>query len=401
MTEKFDSFDDKPKNKISRPALIITAAILAPFLFLVAIFAMEGIGNSIAGKKATEISPEVKALLPRNKAFLDVATSKKSTALLGSVGEWVSNISWGTEVLGCPSPYLQENNSADSCMTNESDVKKPQTAEQMCKNFIAYGKELGATKEISVLFEKGQPLSKSSVANCVKTTNSQLRSAGWALFSPNYILYGDFQPGTPMAVGLSHGLLTPQAAVGGVNGPSLAPYSGKEILQPLVDRYSITVATTFDHKTIKVAPSAFADGKNRTAALLDLIAFYRSANQQQDPRSKVFVDAVIKDFNARYEFPGTWKSFVTPDNKVHWVQVTRDDGYQICIAIERKNSTNKNINEQPANADLGGNGDFIGNGDIAWGMPGAQASELQGVGKEIKSMDADYYFGDYIVGKCR
>ena len=388
---------------LQRIGFVIAAVLLlaaSPFVYAFVMFSAEGIGNSMANKAASEISPEVQKLLPLNKAFLDEATSKESTALLGNVGEWFSNISWGTEVLGCPSPYLQENNSADSCMINDSDVKKPQTPEQMCKNFIEYGKKLGATNEISVLFAKGQPISKSSVTNCMKTTNSQLRSASWALFSPDYILYGEFKPGTPMAVGISHELLTPQAAVGGVNGPTLAPYSGKAILQPLVDRYSITVATTFDQKTIQVAPSAFADGKNRTAALLDLIAFYRAANQQQDPRSKVFVDAVIKDFNARYEFPGTWKSFVTADNKVHWVQVTRDDGYQICIAIERKNSTNKNINEQPSENDTGGNGDFVGNGDITWGMPGAQGMELQGIGKEIKSMDADYYFGDYIVGKC-
>ncbi len=398
--EPVDIGEEMQKRR-SKIGCVIGAVLLlaaSPFLYLVVMFSAEGIGNSIANQQAAQLSPEVKALMPLNESFLKAATAPDAIAGLTHFKSWMSSVSFETTLLGCPDPA--GNDSPDACMYSDAGKVTDQTPEQVCAEVIAYAQKLGATNEMSVLIPEGKTISKSSVASCVKTLHSQPRSAAWALFSPQYVLYGNYKPDTPIAIGLTHGEETPQAAAGGVNGDKVPPYTGKLVLQPLVDTYSLTVATTLKVEKIEVAPSPFAAGKNRTAALLDLIAFYRAANQQQDPRSKVFVDAVINDFGNRYGFPGTWKAFVTSDNKVHWIQVTRDDGYQICIAIERKNSTNKNINEQPSATDTGGNGDFIGNGDVTWGLPGAQAMELQGIGKEIQSMNADYYFGDYIVGQC-
>lgn len=403
MKEEFHSFDQRTKSKNRRGRGLMIALISVPlvvYLAYIGMWVMVGINQSISAKKASEISPEVQALLPLNQEFLDAATSKQLSAGLGSLGDWVGSVSWETGVLGCPTPYLEENNSPDSCMTTSTEPNYTPSSKEMCVKFIDYAKKLGATKQISVIYPQSKPISDSSVEDCAKTLNSELRSASYALFSHKFILFGNFKPNIPMAVGLSHGLYTPEAAAGLVNAPSSKPYTGATVLQPLVDKYDITVATTFDQKTISVEKSAFADGKNRTAALLDLIAFYRKANQHNNPRSQIFIDAVIKDFNQRYGFPGTWESYVTADGEVNWVQVTRDDGYQVCVAIERKNSTNKNINEQPASSDLYGNESFVGNGDINWGMPGAQVMHLQGTGREIESMNSDYYFGDYLVGKC-
>lgn len=390
----------KRRNKIGCAIAAVLLLAASPFVYAFVMFSAEGIGNSMANKAASEISPEVQKLLPLNKAFLDAATAPSATAELPHFGEWMQDISWGSGLLGCPSQYKQENNSPDLCEFSTSDWKVAQTPKQVCTNVLAYAKKLGATNEISYLVAQGKPISESSVADCVKTLTSEAANYAVALNSPQFVFYGNFKPDTPMAIGVRHSEQTRQMAAGGVNAPTQAPYTGKQILQPLVDTYSITVATTFDQKTIQVDPSSFADGKNRTNALLDLIAFYRAANPQQDPRSKVFVDAVIDNFKKRYGFDDTWKSFVTPDKKVHWVQVIKKDGRQACFAIERKNSTDKNINMMHSENDSLGNGDFVGNGDITYGLPGYSTQPLMSGGKEIKSMNADYYFGDYLVGSC-
>lgn len=405
MREEFHSFDQRSKSKNrlgtgARIALALIAWPLVVFLAYAAMWVLVGINMSNSAKEATEISPEVQALLPLNQEFLDAATSRQLSAGLGGFGDWVGSVSWETGVLGCPTPYLVENNSPDSCMMTSTEQNYTPSSNEMCSKFIDYAKKLGATKQISVIYPQSKPISDSSVEDCEKTLNSELRSASYALFSPRFILFGDFKPNIPMAVGLSHGLFDPKAAAVDSNSGSTKPYSGSAVLQPLVDKYDITVATTFDQKIISVERSAFADGQNHTAALLDLIAFYRKVNQHNDPRSEIFIDAVIEDFKERYGFSGTWEPYVTADGEANWVQVTRADGYRVCVAIERKNSSNKNINEQPADSDLHGNESFVGNGDINWGMPGAQGEHLQGVGREIKNMSSDYYFGDYIVGKC-
>jgi len=85
---------------------------------------------------------------------------------------------------------------------------------------------------------------------------------------------------------------------------------------------------------------------------------------------------------------------------VHWIQVVRTDGAKLCIAIDRKNSTSKNIHEQRIEGDTLDNAAFIGNGEISSGRPGFQSVELAGVGQEIKDRNANYYFGDYFVGTC-
>jgi hypothetical protein len=401
MTEQFEEFEQnlKPKNsKAGKIIAIILAVCISPFVLLFCLFALEGISNHIATQKAAELSPRVKALMPLNEAFLKAATAPAATAAMPYFKNWTSAVSFETTLLGCPEPSA--NDSPDACMMSDSGPLSTESPKKLCTDVIEYAKGLGATNEMSVLFPQGTPLSEKSVDNCAATLMGQPRSAAWALFSPQYVLYGNFKPDTPMAIGLTHGQESPNVAAGGVNAPSMAPYDGKQILQPLLDIYSITVATTLDVAKIEVAANPFDGGKNRTAALLDLIAYYRTANPQQDPRSKIFIDAVIKDFNARYKFDGSWKPYVTEDKKVHWIQVVRKDGYKICIAIDRKNSTDKNINEQRIAGDSLGNADFTGNGDISWGLPGFQTVELSGVGNKISDSNADYYFGDYYEGTC-
>jgi hypothetical protein len=402
MTEKFHSFEKKPKpKKAARIIVIIVAVCISPVLLaalLFGLFALAGISNQLAMQRAAELSPRVKALMPLNEAFLKAATGPSAAVAMPYFKSWTSNVSFETTLLGCPDPA--ENDSPDACMYSDSGPLSEQTPEQICSDVIAYAKDLGATSEISVLFSKGQPLSEKSFENCVSTLHSQPRSAAWALFSPQYVLYGNFKPDTPMAIGLTLSRQTTKVAAGGVNAPSMPPYDGKDILQPLLNVYSITVSTTLEVAKIEVKANPFANEKNRTAALLDLIAYYRAANPQQDPRSKTFIDAVISEFNSRYKFEDLWEPFVTQDDKVHWIQVRRNDGYKICIAIDRKNSTNKNIHEQRIEGDTLENAFFTGNGEISYGLPGFQTVELAGVGQEIKNRNANYYFGDYIVGNC-
>ena len=399
MTEEFHSFDSKPKlNKVVRKISVNVAVLVGVMVTLAGLFILSAINFQNAMQMEAEISPRVKALMPLNEAFLKAATGPAATTAMPYFKSWMSNVSFETTLLGCPDPAA--NDSPDACMYSDSGPLSEKTPEQICSDVIAYAKGLGATYEMSVLFPRGQLLNEKSVENCVSTLSAQPRSAAWALFSPQYVLYGNFKPETPMAIGLNRAQQTSRVAAGGVNAPSMPPYDGKDVLQPLLDVYSITVATTLEVAKIEVRANPFADGKNRTAALLDLIAYYRAANPQQDPRSKIFIDAVISDFNARYKFEGSWKPFVSQDNKVHWIQVVRNDGYRICIAIDRKNSTDKNINEQRIEGDTLDNAFFTGNGDRSYGLPGFQTVELAGVGQKIKDRNADYYFGDYYEGTC-
>jgi hypothetical protein len=401
MTEQFEEFEQnlKPKNsKAGKIIAIILAVCVSPFVLIYGTFVVAGINFRNDMQTAAELSPRVKALMPLNEAFLKAATGPAATAAMPYFKSWVSAVNFETTLLGCPDPA--ENDSPDACMYSDSGPLSEKTPEQICSDVIAYAKGLGATYEMSVLFPRGQLLNENSVDNCASTLHAQPRSAAWALFSPQYVLYGNFKPDTPMAIGLNRSQQTAKVAAGGVNAPSMPPYDGKDVLQPLLDVYSISVATTLEVAEIEVSANPFVGGENHTAALLDLIAYYRAANPQQDPRSKNFIDAVITDFDARYKFEGSWKPFVSQDNKVHWIQVVRKDGYKICIATDRKNSTDKNINAQRIAGDSLGNSDFTGNGDISWGLPGFQTVELGGIGKKISDSNADYYFGDYFEGTC-
>jgi len=402
MTEEFHSYDSKPKpKKATRVIIIILAVCLSPILIVALLFGLyvlAQISIQMDRQRAAELSPRVKALMPLNEAFLKAATGPEATTAVPYFKSWMSNVSFETTLLGCPDPAA--NDSPDACMYSDSGPLSEKTPEQICSDVIAYAKGLGATNEMSVLFSRGQLLSEKSVENCVSTLQAQPRSAAWALFSPQYVLYGNFKSNTPMAIGLTLSQQTTKVAAGGVNAPSMPPYDGKDLLQPLLNVYSITVATTLEVAKIEVKADPFANEKNRTAALLDLITYYRAANPQQDPRSKAFTDAVISDFNARYKFEGSWTPFVSSDDKVHWIQVVRTDGAKLCIAIDRKNSTSKNIHEQRIEGDTLENAAFIGNGEISYGLPGFQTVELAGVGQEIKDRNANYYFGDYFVGTC-
>ncbi len=335
-----------------------------------------GYTNNLNAQVNPEPLPSVAELTPKATEYL--ADVKSNMALLPSFNEPMS------AVFNRGLPCLEGWESPDVCLTSTSDKFPGEQHAQICSEVIAFAKQLGGTEDSVPGETQMQKLSDKSQARCEAVMNSYPRSVGWGWFSPDYYIQGEASNGAPFAVQLSATQLSP------VNYSEALPELNTDTSKLADEKfeYSVITSTNFDTPDPIDSIPDYSDSKVQLAAMLDTFAYYRRSNKELPVFNADFARNMISEYKSKFRFDGEVSAFEDSKGEVHWVHFDDSGKFEVCVSVG------------PSIAELSVENEDAWAGMLEYGLPGGTI-ELKGVGKEVKSLSAEHFFGDYIKGSCK
>ena len=299
-----------------------------------------------------------KSLIPDLQAFQQVQ---------GNYGE-----------LPCPDKY----SSPDTCTLGWTEALSSRDDAKYCAEVITLAKKLGATHDSVPNAVQMEPLTSNSTNRCVTTLSTYPRSVGSSWYSPRYFLQGENANKTPFIIQLS---LQQDSAVN-LGAGTKSTNTDPTKLASETWKYSIITSTGFDTvNPISQIPD-YTDGKIQAAAMLDTVAYYRSANPKIDPFNATFANTMLREYKAKFRFDGTVSAHSGADGTVHWVQFAAPD-FKACISVGEL-------------VDISKPSESTGISMLQGGLPGGSV-ELGGLATQVQSISSKSKFGDYVLGGCR
>ncbi len=332
--------------------------------------------NNLSAQVNPEPAPSVVELTPKATEYL--ADVKSNMALLPSFNEPNSAI------FNRGLPCLEGYQSPDTCLMATTDKFQGEKHAQICTEVLEFAKKLGATEDSIPGETQMQKLSSSSQARCESVMTAYPRSVGWAWFSPAYYIQGEASNGAPFAIELSSSQVSPvdySAAL-----PELNTDTSK--LADEKFKYSVITSTNFDTPDPIDSIPDYSDSKVQLAAMLDTFAYYRRSNKELPVFNAEFARNMISEYKSKFRFDGEVSAFEDSKGEVHWVHFDDSGKFEVCVSVG-SSIAELSVENEDALA-----------GMLDSGLPGGTI-ELKGVGKEVKSLSAEHFFGDYIKGNCK